>query len=349
MGNAFSNFLKKSHLNKRSFRRWPLTAALIAVFLCIGGNLSAVTSTGSLVSNPSGGIGVYAIAVHCNQTEIPLGGVFTVIVKVRHNPSERVGFQGLESLHESLAITGISTTTQWLTANFVEDRWIYTLVPSQTGAFHFPPLTATLSEPGTVTDLAMVLSSVPFYLDVYAVTDRFGFAEPGLTAVMPIPPWVRWIAWVIAFGLLIPCILIIRKAFIRPKPVKGMIRKPASVDNLELLEELKKEYSLLLKDYKTIDTPEQAKEFYYRLSRFVRSYIDAAYRTQLLMKTPEEIRSEFSGSKEIEIKMEEEIVRFLIRCDAVKYRPILHPTETIDSDIKSLKKITASVSKRKIG
>ncbi len=349
MVNAFSIFLRRNHPYKGT-SRIGVSIALFALFLLgLGGMPYAVAAAGGPPTYPVIGTRVRTFAAYCDQTEVTLGETFRVVVTARYFPHELVTCGGLEALHESLALTGVSTVSHLLAVNYVEETWIYTLTPTTAGAFLFPPLYASFWEPGTPANQAVKLSSRPLYLDVYALAAPYGFPEGELKKVAPISPWARWIGWLISLGLLIPCGTILRKAFVRPKPAKAQPEKPEGLEALELLEELKKEYYLLLKDSKTINTPEDVKEFYYRLSRFVRGYFDAAYQTQMSMKTPLEIRSVFSGTKEIEMKTLEEVLSFLVRCDSVKYRPLAPLSEPIDSDIRWLKKITASISKRKIG
>jgi len=354
MGNNCSIFSKRNRHDSFLLSRAFLPLIFMAAVLLSDGFLLAetVTNTGTNGLGREAGaqeLSGYAIAVYCNQTEVSLAGAFTVVVKVRHGPKDRLAFQGLEKLHESLSVTSVATASHWLTPLLLENRWVYTVAPSQTGAFHFPALTVTVFVTQEEANRTVTLASAPVYLDVYGATDRYGFSETGLSEGMRIKPWTRWIPWIVVVWFLIPSFLIIRRAFSRPGATKGVTEKPKVIDDLTLLEALKKEYYALLKTIKEIETPEQIKEFYYRLSQFIRSYIDAAYHTQLLMKTPEEIRHAFLHSKEIETKTEEEIIRFLRQCDSIKYRPVVMPSISIDADIKSFKSITASVSKRKIG
>jgi hypothetical protein len=221
--------------------------------------------------------------------------------------------------------------------------------PLKPGAYAFPPLTAVLSDPEQVKDFATEMRSPPFFLDVYEANEEFGLPINTFERVNAVPFLLRLLPW---FAIL-PLISLTVIRLIRSQTTKRKQKEPKEtreiVSDLSVLENLKKEYHRLLKDYKAMLTPEETRAFYYQMSGFIRAYIDAAYRTELSSKTPYEIKRVFRERNEIESRTEESICGFLESCDTVKYSLFCPAKNKIETDVKSFKKITLAISKEKIG
>lgn len=319
MPKDFSISLKKSKRN-------PFFLLLLILFFLPISGISAESATGTYLS----------MEVYFDRTEIFISESFLLTIVVIREVGESYSLDGLSLAEQRIAIVPESSSTTFLTPTIQKETFRYILKPSSPGGFLFPPLDLISGNRHIV--------SKAIYLDVYKNGTTFGLTTDSLTELSKKPLFLKWFPWMLALLLF----LFSFRGFLLRKKLRPQTTN-TTVDASKLnLDDLFKEFRAILKDLKLLKTPQEIKEFYYRMSFNLRDYIDRVYLLELVENTPQEIRQIFITSNQLEDSIERKLVVFLEFCDIVKYSTFYPGLEKVEQDVDAFKTLFKAVAKQKL-
>ncbi len=294
---------------------WLATCLLVGLFMwagCEEGPQSAVTKTEFEVDEVYER-GPASVHVRLGKTKMTIADTVVLQLEATLEPGYEMQMPTVDKVLENFGIVDWDNLGQRLDEkNDVVTTYQYRLEPFLSGSYEIPAFTFVfhdVNEP----DSRHELTSEPIAVEVTSLLgeQRAELVIEDIEGVVEIPlPASRW--WLWALTLLGPAVVAVGCFLLRSRRAKRLVRifKPAHEIAYARLRALVAE---------NLAEQGRIKEFYERISRILRHYIEDRFDLHAPERTTEEFLAELRFTEVLPSSDKEVLEEFLTHCDLVKF------------------------------